>query len=137
MACIDGGYVYTNGNGTAIELDALLIPNVGGGGASSSFSSVLDVSYIHCSSRSFSDTIRVQAATYPGITIPIDIDPWKLPLGLGVWGRAYGEGSMVKWTSAMEDLFQFNANFQPEFINFNTTKMPFDARWVSSLPVLA
>ena len=44
MACIDGGYVYTNGNGTSVELDALLIPNVGGGGASSSFSSVLDVS---------------------------------------------------------------------------------------------
>ncbi|KZV62379.1 amidase signature enzyme [Peniophora sp. CONT] len=111
MACIDGGYVYTNGNGTTIKLDALLIPNVGGGGASSSFSSVLD------------------AATYPGITIPIDIDPWKLPLGLGIWGRAYGEASMIKWASAMEDLFQFNANFEPEFINYNTTKMPFDARW--------
>ena len=86
--------------------------------------------------RSFSDRTRIQAATYPGITIPIDIDPWKLPLGLGIWGRAYGEGSMVKWASAMEDLFQFNVNFEPEFINYNTTKIPFDARWVR-LPLLA
>jgi len=30
----------------------------------------------------------------------------------------------------MEALFHFNRDFEPEFVNFNTTKIPFDARWV-------
>lgn len=51
-------------------------------------------------------------------------------MGLGIWGTGYSESNMVKWASAMESLFQFNADFEPEFVNFNTTKIPFDARWV-------
>jgi len=35
---------YKLENGTTITIDALLIPNVGGGGAASSMASVLDVS---------------------------------------------------------------------------------------------
>jgi amidase len=53
QACIDGAYRYKTSKGSVIQLDALLIPNVGGGGASSSMSSVVD------------------AAQYPAITIPI------------------------------------------------------------------
>jgi hypothetical protein len=34
----------------------------------------------------------------------------------------------------MESLFRFNKDFEPEYINYNTTKMPFDLRWVSPQP---
>jgi hypothetical protein len=53
QACINGGYIYKAENGSTIEIDALLLPNMGGGSASSSFSSVVD------------------AAQYPAITIPV------------------------------------------------------------------
>jgi len=56
QACINGAYSYKSPstNGTNIShIDAVLIPNVGGGGASSSIASVPD------------------AAQYPAMTIPI------------------------------------------------------------------
>jgi len=52
-------------------------------------------------------------------------------MGMGIWGTAYSESNMVKWASAMESLFAFNAHYEPQFVNFNTSKIPFDARWVS------
>ncbi|EMC98278.1 hypothetical protein BAUCODRAFT_146833 [Baudoinia panamericana UAMH 10762] len=111
QACIDGAYSYTTSNGTTIKLDAILIPNVGGGGASSSIASVVD------------------AAQYPAVTIPINVDGFNVPMGLGIWGTSYSEARLVKWASATESLFEFAAEFQPEFYNYNTTKIPFDARW--------
>lgn len=115
-ACIDSAYsqTFTTSNGTAVKLDALLVPNVGGGGASSSMSSVVD------------------AAQYPAITIPVDVDGFNVPIGLGIWGTAYSEDRLVKWASAMESVFQFNRDFEPGYDGYNTTKIPFDARWVSS-----
>lgn len=113
QACIDGAYIYTFPNGTTIQLDAVLIPNAGGGATSPSIMSVLD------------------AAQYPGITIPMDLDPYSVPIGLGIWGTAYSEHKLVKWASAMEAVFKFNEEHQPQFYNYNTTKMPFDKRWVS------
>jgi hypothetical protein len=53
QACINGAYNYKVENGSTIKIDALLLPNMGGGSASSSFSSVVD------------------AAQYPAITIPV------------------------------------------------------------------
>ncbi|KAF7193675.1 putative amidase [Pseudocercospora fuligena] len=111
QACINGAHAYRLPNGTAIQLDAVLIPNAGGGLSSSSIASVPD------------------AAQYPGITIPIDVDGFNVPIGLGIWGQAYGEGNLVKWASAMENLFKFNAEFEPKFVNYDSTKIPFDARW--------
>lgn len=51
-------------------------------------------------------------------------------MGMGIWGTGYSESNMIKWASAMESLFQFNRDFEPQFVNYNTTKIPFDARWV-------
>ncbi|KAK4507075.1 hypothetical protein PRZ48_000809 [Zasmidium cellare] len=116
QACINSAYSYQFENGTSIELDAVLIPNVASAGSSSAISSVLD------------------AAQYPGITIPIDVDGFNVPMGLGIWGRAYDEGKLVRWASAMEDLFQFNKHFEPEFVNYDSTKIPFDARWDTVAP---
>lgn len=53
QACMNGAYTYKTANGTTIKIDAVLIPNVGGGGASSSIASVPD------------------AAQYPAMTIPV------------------------------------------------------------------
>jgi amidase len=55
QACINGGYNYKADNGSTIKIDALLLPNMGGGSASSSFSSVVD------------------AAQYPAVTIPVGV----------------------------------------------------------------
>lgn len=55
-------------------------------------------------------------------------------MGMGIWGTAYSESNMVKWASAMESLFAFNQHYEPQFVNFNTSKIPFDARWVSFFP---
>ncbi|KAJ6558480.1 amidase family protein [Mycena vulgaris] len=110
-AAIDGGYVHTFENGTTITLDGLLIPNLGGGGASSAIASV------------------PAAAGYPAITVPVDLDPYHLPIGLGIWGRQFSEEKLVKWASAMEDLFQFNKDFEPQYFNYDTEVMPFHARW--------
>lgn len=118
QACVNGAYSYQFANGTSVELDAVLIPNVASASSSSAIASVVD------------------AAQYPGITIPIDVDGFNVPMGLGIWGKAYEEGRLVKWASAMEDLFGFKKHYEPEFVNFNSTKIPFDARWVSALPVL-
>jgi amidase len=62
--------------------------------------------------------------------IYVDVDGFNVPIGLGIWGTGYSESNMIKWASAMESLFQFNRDFEPEFVNYNTTKIPFDARWV-------
>jgi amidase len=50
---MNGAYAYKSADGSSVKIDAVLIPNVGGGGASSSIASVPD------------------AAQYPAITIPI------------------------------------------------------------------
>ncbi|KAK3641210.1 hypothetical protein LTR56_011450 [Elasticomyces elasticus] len=113
QACVDGAYAYKAPNGSTLPLDAVLIPNVASGGASSSIASVVD------------------AAQYPAISVPIDVDGFNVPMGLGIWGTGYSEGNLVKWASAMESLFHFAEDFEPEFVNYNTSKIPFDARWVS------
>jgi hypothetical protein len=73
-------------------------------------------------------TARLQWRT---LTICTAVDGYNVPIGLGIWGTAYSESKLVKWASAMESLFKFNEELQPAFVNYNTTKMPFDLRWVS------
>ena len=58
-----------------------------------------------------------------------DIDGHSVPMGLEIWGKSFAEPNLVKWVSAMESLFQFDCDFEPQFHNYNTTKIPFDARW--------
>ncbi|KAF2173075.1 hypothetical protein M409DRAFT_49570 [Zasmidium cellare ATCC 36951] len=70
QACINGAYAYRLGNGTSIELDAVLIPNVAAAGSSSAIASVVD------------------AAQYPGITIPIDVDSIQRAHGFGNLGKS-------------------------------------------------
>ena len=111
QACINGAYTHTFSNGTTITLDAVLIPNVASASSSSAIASVPD------------------AAQYPAITIPIDVDGFNVPMGLGIWGTAYSEDKLVKWASAMESLFKFNEDFEPEYVNYDTEKIPFDKRW--------
>lgn len=113
QACIDGAYSYTFPSGTTIQFDAVLIPSAGGGSTSPSIMSVLG------------------SAQYPGITLPMDLDPYGVPIGLGIWGTAYSEHRLVKWPSAMESVFKFNEEYQPQFYKYDTTKMPFDRRWVN------
>ncbi|KAJ7879665.1 amidase signature domain-containing protein [Mycena leptocephala] len=67
------------------------------------------------------------AAHYPAVTFPVGQDPWQLPFGLGIWGTAFSEAKLIRYGSAIDDLVRWRG--KPRYVNYETTRVPFDARW--------
>ena len=56
----------------------------------------------------------------------LDVDLYN---GYTEWPQQMSWLDGVPGGRPMESLFQFNRDFEPQFHNYNTTKIPFDARW--------
>lgn len=106
---IDTAFAYTREDGTVVELDGLLVPSDSSGGFDNGCSSV--PSY----------------AGYPIASVPIGQSGFGVPCGFCIHGRQFGEPKLIRVASAMEDLFQWNA--QPRWYNYDTAEGPWDAPW--------
>lgn len=106
-AAIDAGYAFATENGTAVELDGLLVPSGNTGGHDNACASI--PSY----------------AGYPVAAVPIGQNGYAIGNSLCVYGRKYSEAKLVRVASAMEDLFQWNA--EPQFYNYDTAEGPWEA----------
>ncbi|CAI6332143.1 unnamed protein product [Periconia digitata] len=106
---IDSAHVHVLEDGTLVELDALLMPNGRNGGYGNACAPL--PSY----------------AGYPVASVPIGLDGYSTPFAFGIYGRQWSEGSLIKVSSAMEDLFHWNE--KPLWHNVDTAAGPWDAPW--------
>ncbi|KAB5518229.1 amidase, partial [Coniochaeta sp. 2T2.1] len=65
-------------------------------------------------------------AGYPITTIPIGLDADGIPVGLSLQQTAWGEGELVKWASAIEDLWNRESGWRdvPAFRNLGAKNVP-------------
>ena len=78
---IDAALHHATNDGQTIELDALLL----------------------CDRKGAGQQLAAQAG-YPIICIPIGLDGRGMPVSLSLQHRAWKEGTLIKWASAIEDL---------------------------------
>lgn len=95
---IDHALKYTDDSGT-VHLDGLLVP------------SAHSITYQ-----------QAAKAGYPMITIPVGVGAGGLPFGLGIMQTAWGEPSLIKYGSAIEDLIQ--GRTKPEFHEYLAKNIP-------------
>jgi len=66
-------------------------------------------------------------AGYPMITLPAGVSAETgMPFGLAIMGTAWGEGSLVKWGSAIEDLQLMNGvgRTSPQWLDYRSKNVP-------------
>lgn len=108
---IDAALSYTDpATGEKLELDALLF----------------------CDRRSIGQMYAAQAG-YPIICIPIDLDSGGLPVSLSLQHSAWKEAELVRWASAIEDLWNSENGRRPmpQYRNLQSKNIP--VIWPSSV----
>lgn len=108
---IDSALSYTDpGTGEKAELDALLF----------------------CDRRGIGQEYAAQAG-YPIICIPVGLDDEGLPVSLSLQHSAWREAELVKWASAIEDLWNRKSGWRPTpgFRNLQAKNIP--VIWPSSV----
>lgn len=96
---IDYALNYTDASGDNFMLDALLVPS----GHSITYQ-------------------QAAKAAYPMMTVPVSVDKNGLPFGLGLMQTAWGEPSLIRYGSAIEDLIQ--ARPKPQFHEYLAKNIP-------------
>ncbi|KAI0166652.1 amidase [Xylariaceae sp. FL1272] len=88
--------------------------------------SVLDA-LIFCDRRGIGQQYAAQAG-YPIICIPIGLDNHGMPISLSFQHTAWGESKLVKWASAVEDLWNKENGWRaiPTFHNVHAKNMPIE-----------
>jgi len=77
-------------------------------------------------SDNFSPSTEIPAmAGYPMVTIPAGIDAWGVAFGLGLWGTAFSEPTLIKLGSAIEDTLQRRK--VPTFLDHTATNIPINS----------
>ncbi|KAL8902139.1 MAG: hypothetical protein Q9207_004858 [Kuettlingeria erythrocarpa] len=105
---IDAALKFNDSSAGTVEVDALLL----------------------CDRKGAGQQLAAQAG-YPIITIPIGLDTNGFPVSLSFHQRAWQEGKLIKWASAVEDLVHEVQGWRPtpEYRNFHSKNVP-----VVSLP---
>jgi amidase len=106
---IDAALSYVTGSGETVKLDALLF----------------------CDRRGIGQQYAAQAG-YPIISIPIGLDQDGMPVSLSVQQTAWGDAELVKWASAIEDLWNKESGWRetPKFRNLLAKNIPIEKfRW--------
>jgi len=100
---IDAALSYTTPSGETIQLDAL----------------------IFCDRRGVGQQYAAQAG-YPIICIPIRLDDSDMPVSLSLQHTAWSEAKLVKWASAIEDLWNRETGWRatPKFRNLGSKNIP-------------
>ncbi|KAI9284988.1 amidase signature enzyme [Umbelopsis sp. AD052] len=74
-------------------------------------------------SDNFSPSTEIPAmAGYPMVTIPAGIDAWGVAFGLGLWGTAFSEPTLIKLGSAIDDTLRRRK--VPTFLEHTATNIP-------------
>lgn len=102
---IDAALKYTDSCGQSCQLDALLM----------------------CDRRGIGQQYAAQAG-YPVIIIPIGLDQNGMPVGLSLHQTAWKEAELVKWASAIEDLWNEKNGWRatPKYRNHLAKNIPID-----------
>lgn len=82
---------------------------------------------LFCDRRGIGQQYAAQAG-YPIICIPIGLDEAGLPVSISVQHTAWSEAKLVKWASAIEDLWNKEHGWRavPTFRNCNAKNIPID-----------
>ena len=62
-------------------------------------------------------------AGYPMIAVPVDVDDLGIPFGIAIMQTAFGEGKLIRYGSAIEDLCR--GRKLPRFLNFHAENYPY------------
>ncbi|OZJ04586.1 hypothetical protein BZG36_02768 [Bifiguratus adelaidae] len=82
-----------------------------------------NVSALLVPSDNFSPSTEIPAmAGYPMVTIPAGIDAWGVAFGIGLWGTAYSEPTLIKLGSAIDDTLRRRR--LPTFYDADATNIP-------------
>ncbi|KAJ2957071.1 hypothetical protein NQZ79_g7143 [Umbelopsis isabellina] len=77
-------------------------------------------------SDNFSPSTEIPAmAGYPMVTIPAGIDGWGVAFGIGLWGTAFSEPTLIKLGSAIEDTLRRRQ--VPTFLEHTATNIPINS----------
>ena len=102
---IDAALSYTLSDGRYVQLNALLF----------------------CDRRGMGQQYAAQAG-YPIISIPIGLDQEGMPVSLSLQHTAWHEADLVKWASAIEDLWnpEYGWRARPSFRNWQAKNIPIE-----------